>query len=74
MALLLVQAVHRALLQASARPSPEGAGAQDVTTVPVALREAAFLESADCYTAMIASPEVLMSGRCAPVPLVHRNF
>lgn len=30
----------------------------DVSLLPVAMREAAFLESADCYTAMIAKPEV----------------
>ena len=63
---LLAQTVHGALLQASARPNPGGTGAQDVTAVPVALREAAFLESADCYTAMIASTEVHLPACAAP--------
>ncbi len=31
----------------------------DVTVLPLAMREAAFFESADCYTAMIANREVI---------------
>ncbi len=61
----VLQAVHGPLLQASARA--QAADAADVTQLPVALREAAFLESADCYTAMVASPEVTLHA-CVIVP------
>ena len=39
----------------------EGWTTVDVTVLPLAVREAAFFESADCYTAMIANREVVSS-------------
>lgn len=54
-----VQRVHGSLLQRSQQLMlTEGSAALDITLLPLALREAAFFESADCYTAMIANREV----------------
>ncbi len=52
------QSVHAPLLQRSVRTHDNPDVHSDVSLLPVAMREAAFLESADCYTAMIAKPEV----------------
>lgn len=54
----VVQSVHAPLLQRSVRRHDRPEIHPDVSLLPVAMREAAFLESADCYTAMIAKPEV----------------
>ena len=37
----------------------------DMSQLPLALREAAFFESADCYTAMIANKEVMFLPHCS---------
>ena len=50
--------MHGPLLLARAAASGEGGATHDVTQLPVALRSAAFLEAADCFTAMIANAEV----------------
>ena len=55
---VVVQSVHGPLLQRSTRRRDPSEVNVDVSRLPVAMREAAFLESADCYTAMIAKPEV----------------
>lgn len=53
-----VQAVHGPLLQTVAAASAEERSTCDVTQLPVALRGAAFVEAADCFTAMISNAEV----------------
>jgi hypothetical protein len=65
--------VHAALLQ---RCSLSQAGA-NVTQLPLALREAAFLETADCYTSMFSNREVrvafwLEGGPCKEVQGICR--
>ena len=53
------QRVHGSLLQRSHQAmDTETHDSLDTTQMPLALREAAFFESADCYTAMVANREV----------------
>ncbi|CAL5218660.1 g365 [Coccomyxa viridis] len=53
-----MQRVHGSLLQRSHQAmDTDSPSTMDVTQMPLALREAAFFESADCYTAMIANRE-----------------
>ena len=53
------QRLHGSLLQKSHQAmDTETHDSLDTTQMPLALREAAFFESADCYTAMIANREV----------------
>ena len=64
----VVQRVHGSLLQRSHQAmDTDSPSTMDVTQMPLALREAAFFESADCYTAMIANREVPPLPQCACV-------
>ena len=54
-----MQRVHGSLLQRSHQMmDADRSHMMDMSQLPLALREAAFFESADCYTAMIANREV----------------
>lgn len=54
-----MQRVHGSLLQRSHQMmDADRSLMMDMSQLPLALREAAFFESADCYTAMIANREV----------------
>jgi hypothetical protein len=54
-----MQRVHGSLLQRSHQMiDADRSRMMDMSQLPLALREAAFFESADCYTAMIANREV----------------
>ena len=69
--IFLMQMVHGSLLQRSHQAlDNEKSDIMDMTQMPLALREAAFFESADCYTAMIANKEV-SSLPCCFHPLQH---
>ena len=54
-----MQRFHGSLLQRSHQMiDADRSRMMDMSQLPLALREAAFFESADCYTAMIANREV----------------
>lgn len=70
---LCLQRVHGSLLQRSHQIMESDSPVQfHITLLPVALREAAFFESADCYTAMIANEEVLVSSSISLCPAEMR--
>lgn len=54
---LLLQ-LHAALLQRSLKPNRSAQYRASVAAVPVAVREAAFIEAADCFCALLGRAEV----------------
>ncbi len=53
-----VQGIHGQLLIRSLRGLQDSGPSLDAAVLPIAVREAAFVEAADCFAALIARPEV----------------
>ena len=67
--------MHGSLLQRSQHMMDVDASTTvDMTVLPLAVREAAFFESADCYTAMIANKEVSPAPFMAPLCCCHEQL
>lgn len=50
--------LHASLLQRSLKPARSSQHQASVAAVPVAVREAAFVEAADCFGALLGRAEV----------------
>jgi len=53
-----VQGIHGQLLMRSLRRVQSVEYSLDASALPITVREAAFVEAADCFAALIAKPEV----------------
>lgn len=53
-----MQGSHGQLLRHSLSGLPDGGPTLDAATLPLPVRQAAFVEAADCFAALIAKPEV----------------
>lgn len=53
-----LQGSHKQLLRHSLSGLPEGEPTLDAATLPLPVRQAAFVQAADCFAALIAKPEV----------------
>ena len=56
--LCCVQGIHGQLLMRSLRGLQSAEYSLDASALPITVREAAFVEAADCFAALIAKPEV----------------
>ena len=54
----LLQTIHKHLLAQSASGIGDSGHSMDAGALPLSLREAAFVEAADCFVALIARPQV----------------
>lgn len=53
-----LQGLHGQLLQQALSGVPGAEVSLDAASLPLAVREAAFVEAADCFAALIAKPQV----------------
>ncbi len=53
-----MQGIHGQLLMRSLRRVQSVEYSLDASALPITVREAAFVEAADCFAALIAKPEV----------------
>ena len=53
-----MQGIHGQLLMRSVRGLQHAEYSLDASALPITVREAAFVEAADCFAALIAKPEV----------------
>jgi len=53
-----MQGIHGQLLMRSVRGLQSAEYSLDASALPITVREAAFVEAADCFAALIAKPEV----------------
>ncbi len=53
-----MQGIHGQLLMRSLRGLQNAEHSLDASALPITVREAAFVEAADCFAALIARPEV----------------
>lgn len=63
----LLAQVHSSLLSRSLKPALAAEYRRSVAAVPLAVREAAFVEAADCFCALLGRAEVscrAMAGGC----------
>ena len=56
----VVQSLHHQLLAQSVRGDEASRHSMDASALPISVREAAFVEAADCFAALIARPQVSM--------------
>ena len=56
-----VQDIHGQLLLRSLRGLPDTEDRLDPAVLPITVREAAFVEAADCFAALVARPEARLS-------------
>ena len=59
-----LQDIHGQVLRHSLSDRPDGASSLDAATLPLPVRQAAFVEAADCFAALIAKPEVRVTCCC----------
>ena len=59
-----LQAIHGQALRQSLSGLPDGEPSVDAAALPLPVRQAAFMEAADCFVALIAKPEVSWSCHC----------
>ena len=73
-----LQGSHGQLLRHSLSGLPEGGPTLDAATLPLPVRQAAFVEAADCFAALIAKPEVSVACpptfACMPLQTSHTSY
>ena len=69
-----VQAIYGQLLQQTTTGQLDTGSTLDPATLPLAVREAAFVEAADCFAALIAKPEVCCCRHLDYRPAAHPDF
>lgn len=66
-----LQGIHGQALRQSLSGLPDGGLSLDAAALPLPVRQAAFVEAADCFVALTAKPEVSWTRHCRSGNLQH---